>query len=233
MAGELLKFTMFTTQLNLQCSKPELLLSFLDQNPSNYRCVWLDHESQRETSSLILSASPHTTRSCCVCFLIMSWVYPLLPVTTITCLYCFSYLFNCSQFSQCRLPPIHFLQGSQKDSFKWGSDCVPEILQWLAPALGLKIKDIHLAFTSAVWFHPLFSDGPEPGSVLAPLPLTTISLPSFLHLHPANWSWSSDSGQTPLPVNDSVTRSISPSGHWVFHGHLSVHCKTATCPALA
>lgn len=112
--------------------------------------VWLDRKSPMEAHSLLLFTSPHTTKSCRICFLIMSRIYPLLSVTTITCLYCLSNLFNCSQFFQCCLPPIHFLRGSQKDSFKWESDCVPEILQWLATALGLKIKDIHLAFTSPV-----------------------------------------------------------------------------------
>lgn len=97
--------------------------------------VWLDHKLEMEKHSLPLFASPDT-KSCWLCFLIMSPIHPLLAVTTITCLYCFSNLFNCSQFFQCCLPPIHFLQGSQKDSFKWESDCVLEILQWPLLPLG-------------------------------------------------------------------------------------------------
>lgn len=129
-----------------------------------------------ETDSLFLSASPHTTKPVWICFLIMSRLLSSTLCHPITCLYCF---FNCSQFFQCCLPPIHLLQGSQKDSFKWESDCVFEILQWLATALGLKIKDIHLAFTFQPDFtrYQLFLDGPEPRTVLAPL--SAISFPSL------------------------------------------------------
>lgn len=132
-----------------------------------------------ETDSLFLSASPHTTKPVWICFLIMSQLLSSTLCHPITCLYCFSSLLNCSQFFQCCLPPIHLLQGGQKDSFKCESDCALEILRWLATALGLKIKDIHLAFTFQPDFtrYQLFLDGPEPRPVLAPL--TAISFPSL------------------------------------------------------
>lgn len=142
--------------------------------------VWVAHKSQVEGHSLFLSASPHTTKPVWIWFLIMSQLY-LLLCHPITCLYCFSSPFNCSQFFQRCLPPIHFLQSSQKDGFKWESDCVLEILRWLATALRLKIKDIHLAFTFQPDFtrYQLFLDGPEPGPVLVPLSAISFPLPSF------------------------------------------------------
>lgn len=148
--------------LSSQCLQLGPIASFLHLN---FSClsrnrihpitdVWVDYKPQMETLSLFLSASPHTTKPVWICFLIVSQLY-LLLCHPITCLYCFSSLFNCSQFFQCCLPPIHFLRGSQKDGFKWESDCALEILQWLAAALGLKIKDIHLAFTFQPDFTPV------------------------------------------------------------------------------
>lgn len=89
--------SVFTTQPSLQCSKP--VLSWTTIHPITD--VWLDYKSEKGKNSLALFASPHTTKSCWICFLITSPIYSVVSVTTIACLYCFYNLFNCSQFFQC------------------------------------------------------------------------------------------------------------------------------------